>query len=369
MIPAAKQSRLDQALAEQSLDAVALNAGPSLTYLTGLHFHLMERPIVLLYCRGYEPLLILPELESAKLDHLNGSFEAVTYPESPARWPDIFGRAIASRPLKQLRIGIEPQQLRLLEYRYLRTALPESSFHDGAAALFRLRSCKDETELSCMEKAVQICEAALQATLAQVRIGISEYDLAAELTIQLLRHGATADLPFSPIVAAGPNSANPHARPSRRHLTAGDLLVIDWGARWQDYTADLTRTYAIGPVGKTEHAIYDLVRRANQAARHIAGPAVACSTVDHAARSIIEAGGYGTCFHHRTGHGIGLECHEPPYIRADNDELLQPGMTFTIEPGIYLNGRNGVRIEDDVVITTDGCRSLSLLSTELQIIA
>jgi Xaa-Pro dipeptidase len=364
MFPA-KRQRLDKKMHDLRLDAVALNAGPTLAYLTGLHFHLMERPIVLIYCPDQAPVLVLPVLEEAKLEQIDYPLEVYAYPDNPSAWPDIFKQAINARQLHDARLGIEPQQLRLLEYHHLRSVLPESAFIDASVAFSAVRCRKDDEEVQLISKAVAIAERALQATLLQVKLGMSEYDLANELVIQLLRHGSEPHLPFSPIVASGPHGANPHARPSQRTLAAGDLVVIDWGARWHGYISDLTRTFAIGPVGQEEQHIHRLVQQANAAGRAAGRPDFPCSVIDDAARSVIQQAGYGSQFFHRTGHGIGLECHESPYIHAENQQLLQPGMTFTVEPGIYLPEKYGVRIEDNVVITETGCQSLSSFSRDL----
>jgi Xaa-Pro dipeptidase len=172
-------------------------------------------------------------------------------------------------------------------------------------------------------------------------------------------------MPFTPIVSGGPNSANPHAVPTQRRLQAGDLLVIDWGASWEGYFSDLTRTFAIGEPEPELWGVARTVLEANLAGRAAAMPGVPASAVDTAARAVIEGAGYGPYFTHRTGHGLGMDSHEEPYIRGDNDQLLTPGMTFTVEPGIYLPERNGVRIEDNVAISTDGCDTLSSLPREL----
>jgi Xaa-Pro dipeptidase len=177
--------------------------------------------------------------------------------------------------------------------------------------------------------------------------------------VGLLREGSESQVPFAPIVASGPNSANPHATPSDRRLERGDQLIIDWGANIGGYFSDLTRTFAIGePPDEMKH-IAQVVLQANEAAREKAGPGIPAQAVDRAARQVIEDAGYGDFFIHRTGHGLGMEVHEHPYIREGNLLPLAPGMTFTIEPGIYLPGRGGVRIEDDVVITNDGILSFS----------
>jgi Xaa-Pro dipeptidase len=184
----------------------------------------------------------------------------------------------------------------------------------------------------------------------------------------LLRGGAESKLPFTPIVCAGPQSANPHAVPGERRLQPGDLLIIDWGATFEGYVSDLTRTFAVGEVEPELARIAQIVNEANQAGREAAAPGVPASTVDSAARRVIEKAGYGAYFIHRTGHGLGMEEHEEPYIRSDNAQLLSPGMTFTVEPGIYLPERGGVRIEDNVLITEIGSESLSDLPRELKVV-
>jgi Xaa-Pro dipeptidase len=179
------------------------------------------------------------------------------------------------------------------------------------------------------------------------------------LTLQLFRAGSDPQLAFSPIVSSGPNSANPHSTPSDRILTSGDLLVIDWGACSLGYNSDITRTFGIGNIEPEFSLIGKIVLEANTTGRKSAKPGITAEMVDKVTRDVIVSAGYGNFFTHRTGHGLGMEGHEEPYIRANNPMLLEPGMTFTIEPGIYLPGRNGVRIEDDVVITDTGAECLT----------
>ena len=365
----ARQLRLKGYMDEKGFAAVAVNAGPSLTYLTGLHFHLMERPAVIVFTLTDEPTIILPELEQAKLDNLPFPARVFTYGERPVEWLNTFAEALDKLELSGKKVGIEPGQLRLLEYDYLRVACGDADFVDGSEIFSALRSIKDQEEIACMRKAVQIAESALEATLAMVKIGVSEKDIAAELFMQLIRHGSDTSLPFSPIVSGGPNGANPHAQPSARQLVAGDLLVIDWGAGFGGYISDLTRTFAIAELDAEAEKIHKIVQQANAAGRAAGKPGVSCAAVDKATRKVIEEAGYGRFFTHRTGHGIGMECHESPYMRGDNEQLLEKGMTYTVEPGIYLAGRNGVRIEDDVLVTADGAESLSTMSRELRIIS
>jgi len=363
-----RQLRLYQELQNKNLDALLLNPSPSLVYLTGLHFHLSERPVVAWFIPEQPLIIVLPKLEALKVEGLPFPIEAFTYDEDPATWGDVFRQAVHHTRLDRARIGVEPRWLRLLEYNLLHPVLPNAVFEDGSALLAELRMQKDEAEVSLMRQAVHIAQQSLAATLPIIRAGVAERQIAVELTQQLYRLGSDASLPFTPIVSGGPNSANPHAVPTDRPLARGDLLVIDWGACCQGYFSDITRTFAIGDLEPEFARISQLVLEANTAGRNACQPGVPASRVDDAARAVITAAGYGEYFRHRTGHGLGLEVHEDPYIRSDNPQKLLPGMTFTVEPGIYLPGRGGVRIEDNMVITASGSESLTDFPRQVQVL-
>ena len=360
--------KISNALAASGLDAFALNPSPSLLFATGLHFHLMERPIVALFASDNRIALILPELETAKLTGLPFDVEAFPYGENPAAWTDVFRNAINFLGLADKKIGVEPLAMRLLEYRYLQAAAPHAIFPDATEMVASLRIRKNAEEIAAMRKAAEIAQNALEATLPMVKIGVSEKEISAELIAQLLKHGSESPFPFQPIVSGGANSANPHATPSERKLQEGDLLVIDWGARYQNYISDITRTFAIGQIDAEYQKIHEIVQAANAAGRAAAKPGLPAKVVDIAARKVIEDAGYGQYFTHRTGHGIGMEAHEAPYMRDDNERILEIGMAFTVEPGIYLPNRNGVRVEDDMVITENGAESLSTLPREIRVL-
>lgn len=364
-------SRLDKLIASlrtSGLDAVALNPGPTLTYLTNLRFHLMERPVVLLVAPGQDPAIVLPELELPKVNLFPYKVQAFAYGENPSEWDQAFRRAAQALGLDGKRIGVEPRQMRLLEFRHVKAGAPEAEYPDASDALSTLRVKKDKTEVDAMRKAVKIAQSALEATIPLIKIGMTERELSSELVMQLLKHGSESEMPFAPIVSSGPNSANPHASPTERKLQKGDLLVVDWGAAYDGYISDLTRTFAVGEVDAEYAKIHKIVQEANAAGRTAAKPGVPCANVDKAAREVIEKAGYGKFFTHRTGHGIGMEGHEDPYMRGDNMQLLEPGMAFTVEPGIYLVDRNGVRIEDNVVITENGADVLSDMPREMRVV-
>ncbi len=365
------QSRFDKlnaSLQSSGLEAVILNPGPTLTHLTGLSFHLMERPVVLMFAKDQVPAIVLPELELQKVASLPYPLQVFSYPENPSEWDNAFRKAVQALALDGKRIGVEPRQLRLLEFRHVKTGAPEAEYPDASEVLSALRLKKDRAEVEAMRRAVKIAQEALEATIPLIKIGMTEKELSSELVVQLLRHGSEPEMPFAPIVSGGPNSANPHASPTERKLQTGDLLVVDWGASYDGYISDLTRTFAVGNVDAEYKTIHKIVQEANAAGRAAAGPGIPCAEVDKAARAVIEKAGYGQYFTHRTGHGIGMEGHEEPYMRGDNMQLLEPGMAFTVEPGIYLPDRNGVRIEDNVVITPSGADVLSDMPREIRIV-
>ena len=360
-----RQEKLKNAIKKAGFDAIVINPSPSLNYLTGMQFHMSERPVILIFPAVGFPAIVLPELETAKIQEPSFQLQGFPYGEDPSSWPKVFEDAFRFVGYSDANVGYEQNALRLLEFNLLKQAVPNSTFSTADEVIASLRMYKDTAEINAMRKAVNVAEAALMATLPKIKIGKTELDIARELTLQLLNHGSNPRLPFFPIVSGGPNSANPHAAPSDRRLTGGDMLVIDYGANVNGYLSDITRTFAIGDVDPVFNKIAQIVLEANQAGHAAAKPGVPLGDVDKAAREVIEAAGYGKYFIHRTGHGLGLEGHEEPYIRSDNRNLIEPGMTFTIEPGIYIPDRGGIRIEDDVFITKNGCESLTNLSRDL----
>ncbi len=360
--------KLYNAMEASKLDSIAINPGPTLSYLTGLSFHISERPVVIFFTPGKDPAIILPDLETPKLARAPFAMQAFPYSELPNEWPKAFENGILAHGIKNKSIGVEPRALRILEYRFIENAAPGASFPDASEALASLRIIKNSDEIAKMRRAVVIAQDALKACLPLIKIGMREKELASELTIQILKNGSSPEIPFSPIVASGPNSANQHASPTDRKLQVGDMLVIDWGAAFEGYTSDLTRTFAVGEVDAECQKIHKIVQEAAEAGRVAGKPGAPCAAVDKAARNIIESYGYGVYFNSRTGHGIGMEGHENPYMRGDNLQILEPGMCYTVEPGIYLTERNGVRIEDDMVVTENGAESMSDMHRELQVV-
>jgi Xaa-Pro dipeptidase len=359
-----RQQKLRQGLDRANIAGAVLNPGPDLTYLTGLSFHLMERPVVAFFPVTGPPVIVLPELETAKLDGLDYDLINISYTEARSSWVDAFKKGLEQSELQNQSLGVIPRRLRLLEANYLKEA-GGKDFTSAQNVFASLRMVKDRDELAQMREAVRIAECALQASLSALKPGVTEKQFSSRLVYQLLHQGSAPELPFFPIVSFGENSANPHASPGERELQFGDIVLIDWGANHNGYFSDLTRTFAMGDLDPAFEKIAEFVRLANRAARDAIAPGVKASELDRAAREVIEKSGYGEYFIHRTGHGLGIEAHEEPYISSDDQTELKPGMTFTIEPGIYLPNRGGIRIEDDVFVTEKGGESFSTFSRDL----
>ncbi|HJS28989.1 MAG TPA: Xaa-Pro peptidase family protein [Anaerolineales bacterium] len=361
----ARQAKLFQGIEGSDLDGVVLTPGPSFRYFTGLDFHLSERPIVAWFMARGSIGFVLPEFESEKLNGMGFESTSVTYGENPASWGEAFGSLSAALGLERSRIGAEPRGMRMLESGYIEAAAEGIRLVSAESLVSGIKVRKDESEISSLREAVAFAQKALLNTLPQIQTGMTELKVAGLLTSETLEAGSDPQLPFSPIVGFGPNSALPHHFPTDRRLAEKDIILIDWGASKDGYSADLTRVFAAGEDLEPYQDVARIVAEANAVARRASGPGVEASLVDKSARDVIDAAGMGANFTHRTGHGLGLEGHEPPYIRGDNNEQLEPGMVFTIEPGIYFPGRYGVRIEDDIVVTQEGAESLTSLPREI----
>jgi len=356
--------RLARAQREGRLDVMAIVPGANLRYLTGLEMHPSERITLALFPLDAPPRLLLPGLEAPRAE-ANVETEVSLYTYADQEGPNpAFRRVARDLDLRGKTIGVEHLRMRVLELRQLEQYAAGCQFVDGEPLLSRLRIIKDDEEIKAMRRASEVNEETFRQVMAQIRPGVTELALA-ETWQKAALDADGGELPETPIVASGPNGASPHTTATSRRLERGDLVIVDGFLRSQGYYSDITRTYAVGEIDEEPELIYSVVQEANAAGRKVIKPGITAQEVDAAAREVIEQAGYGEYFIHRTGHGLGLEIHEPPYIVEGNELTLQPGMTLTVEPGIYLPGRGGVRIEDDVLVTEDGCETLTTLPREL----
>jgi Xaa-Pro dipeptidase len=360
--------RLQKELRDRGLDCLALIPGANLRYMTGLDFHLMERPLMGFFPAEGQPVFAIPELERPKFER-DDLYPIHLFPYTDTEGPaSAFEQAIMALPEVQS-LSVEYLRMRVMELKLVQRHLPNATLSDARPVMDVLRLRKDPSEIALMQEAVRITEQALRHLIEQVRPGMTERQIASRLSVALLEAGGEA-IPIEPIVLSGPNAAMPHGIPGNREVQAGEVLLLDFGTSVGGYLSDITRTFVVGRQPDSRlREIYEVVKEANAAGRAAAAPGVPCQEVDRAARQVIEAAGWGRHFIHRTGHGIGLEGHEGPYMVEGNTELLEAGMSFTVEPGIYLSGEFGIRIEDDMVITPDGSESLTSFERNLMVIA
>ena len=269
------------------------------------------------------------------------------------------------------RLGFEDAAMTVQTYRRLEEALSEGSFPcelvPMSDALGALRQVKDAEELAAMETAQGIAERALEDILREIRPGVTEKEIAARLQYLMLHYGAS-DMSFDPIVVSGPNGSRPHAVPGDQIVDTGMFITMDFGCKVEGYCSDMTRTVAVGSVTEEMERVYGTVLAAQEAGIAAARAGTAGKAVDAAARAVIEEAGYGDYFTHSFGHGVGVEIHEAPNASSVNDKPLPAGAVISAEPGIYLPGRMGVRIEDVIFIGPEGCRDLTKAPKDLLVL-
>lgn len=352
---------------EAGVDCVILIPGPNLRYLCGLTFSTSERPVVAFFPLHKPAAVLLPYFEQGRAQGMLGH-QVDLYPYTDEEgYRGAFRRVVEALNLDSTCCAVEYLHMRVLELRALQDAAPAARFVSLEEKLPGLRILKDDHEIAAMREAIVMTEEALRRLIARPLAGMSERWIAACLAQEMKDLGADA-VAFM-IVVSGPRTADPHAEPSDRQVQAGDLITIDCGVLKDGYMSDITRTFAVQHVAPRLAEIYQVVRRANEAGKAAVKPGVQAQDVDRAARGVIEQAGYGAYFTHRTGHGLGIEVHEPPYIVQGNEQRLEPGMVFTVEPGIYIPGVGGVRIEDNVVVTTAGVECLTTFERELMVLA
>jgi Xaa-Pro aminopeptidase len=359
----ARMDRAAESAADAGLAGLLIAPGPDLVHLTGYRpTAATERLTVLVIAAGQDPVLVVPTLEAGDAARAAGA------PALSLRdWTDGKDPYRVTAPLLDPggRFGVSDNTwaMHLLG---LQQALPSTSYTALTEALPMLRAVKDEQELARIQAAGEAADAAYGEILTVRFAGRRELDVAADLAAFLLRHGHS-QVDFT-VVGSGPNGADPHHEAAERVIERGDMVVLDFGGLKHGYGSDTTRTVHVGEPGAEEQRVHDVVREAQQAGFEAVCPGVACQEVDRAARAVITGAGYGEYFIHRTGHGIGVTTHEPPYMAEGEERPMVPGMCFSIEPGIYLPNRFGVRIEDIVTVTEDGGRRLNNTPREMAVV-
>ncbi|WP_224336858.1 M24 family metallopeptidase [Haloprofundus halobius] len=363
-----RRSALFEELPE-SVGTVYVAPSETLRYLSGLSMHQSERPTLLVLSRAEGPAVVLPELETDRVADVLGddvpfyTYGDATDPTQAAR--EAFERLADGRELSG-DAAVEYRSTRVLEYNLLTDHHDPESIQDLEPAAAALRARKDESERESMRKAARITDHVLQETFEEIEVGWSERDV--ERAIEKRVIDSDADTYSGGIVTVGERTAFPHANTGHTEIERGDLVMIDFGVRVDGYFSDITRTVAVGDPGEECRQIYEVVREAARAGREAVAEGVQYQELDRAAREVVDDAGYGDYFPHRLGHGLGLEGHEPPYLVDGNEATLDVGNAFTVEPGVYVDGVGGVRVEDDVLLTEDGAEVLTETPRELRIL-
>jgi len=347
---------LQNKLAKQKLGALLVTGGKNIRYLSGFSgsagMLLVSRQGAVLFTDGRYSLQAKAEVNGVDPCSEPGTRVRISNKPLP-----ILKRLLGR--LKISRLGIEAQHLTVAAYNKLQKLLAGTAQVIVSQDLVeKLRLVKDAAELEYIKQAAQIAGAAFASIRGDIQPGVSEKELAGKLECALKAKGSD-NIPFEIIVASGCRSAMPHGIASDKQLAERELVVIDFGASVAGYSADISRTLILGKAGAEQKKIYQAVAKAQARGIEAVKPGVKAARIDQITRSVIEQAGYGKYFSHSTGHGLGLEVHEAPSISKGDKTVLKEGMVFTVEPGVYLPGVGGVRIEDMLLVTADGCQVLS----------
>ncbi|WP_370618433.1 aminopeptidase P family protein [Mumia sp. Pv 4-285] len=359
----ARMRRVAADAQDAGLDGLIVTPGPDLVWLTGYQpTAITERLTALVLSADRSPTLLVPRLERPDAEAAEGA-GGLTLMD----WAD------ATDPYASARVLIDADgtyavsdSAWAMHVLGLQDALPHSRYRSMTQVLPMLRAVKDDNELARLAAAGSAADATYEEIVHVQFAGRLETDVAADLA-RLLRERGHEQVDFT-VVGSGPNGANPHHEAGARRIERGDMVVLDFGGLMFGYGSDTSRTVSVGEPTAEAREVHEIVRLAQQAGVDSVRPGVSCQEIDRAARKVITDAGYGEQFIHRTGHGIGVTTHEPPYMVEGEEQPLVPGMCFSVEPGIYLSGRFGVRIEDIVTVTSNGPRRFNDTDRQLRIV-
>ena len=357
----ARAQRAQAAMAQRGIDWLFVSHSTDLLYLIGFTKQQSERLALFMLPRTGRPKMVVPGFETSVFDKYATFFDLVGWEETENPVDHVVRLVGGSG--KTIAIGDQLHAIFLLR---IQQALAGASYVPGLEILARLRMVKTADEIANLRAAAQGADRSYEALLGQPLLKMTELDVIRFLHAELLKNGHQAV--GNGIVGAGPNGASPHHKTSERRLERGEPVVVDFGGSLNGYRSDITRTFQLGETPREFKTIYEITQQAQQLAFEAVKPGVTAETIDQVARDHITRNGYGDYFLHRTGHGIGLDGHESPYIVKNDRTVLEPGMTFSIEPGIYLKGKYGVRIEDIVVVTENGAERLNQAPRDLRVI-
>lgn len=355
--------RARAAMAELQVDYLLVGPSTDMVYLIDFSVRQSERMTILVLPREGMPRLVMPSFELNRIASLPSLFEPALWEDSEDPAPLLASLLRNGGRGANVAVG---GQLFTHFFMRIKAAAPDASYVSGDLVLEPLRMRKSAYELDALRAASQAADAVFDDLATMELAGASERELLQDIHRLLLEKGH--DTIGGGIVGAGPNGAAPHHHVSDRRIANGDAVVVDFGGVRGNYRSDITRTLHVGEPDQEFRSVYDLVDEANAVGFEAVRPGVKAESVDAATRAVIADAGYGAYFLHRTGHGIGLDGHEAPYLVAGDGTVLEEGMTFSVEPGVYLEGRFGVRIEDIVAVTADGAERLNRSTHDLVVV-
>lgn len=353
--------RLIKKMSDNNLDAIILFPSSNMHYITGFKTHSSERLLICIITKE-KSVFIAPKLYESQIKKESFISDVITWNDGDDPY-EIFRKFILENKLNIKKVAVD-DTLYAVQLLNLMKAKEELNFIPLGDIIYDLRLIKDEDEIGKIRKASMIVDETLEVVKRNLKLGMTEIEIAALLEYEMRKKGSEGPS-FETIVGSGPNSSLPHYNAGKRRIEEGDFIVLDFGAKYKGYCSDTTRTICIGYANQKMKEIYNIVKDAQEIGVKAVRPGIKAYEIDNAVRDFIEKKGYGKYFTHRTGHGLGIDVHEEPYISITSETVLKPGMVFSIEPGIYLDNEFGVRIEDIVVVTENGCERLNNHTREL----
>ncbi|ANU23688.1 M24 family metallopeptidase [Planococcus donghaensis] len=361
-----KITQLQNYLQEQSIDAAFITDPYNVFYVSGFKSNPHERLLGVMVFAEAEPFLICPKMEIPDAKNAGWAGEVVGH-EDTQNSMEILYQTVLARGVDLKTMAVEKAHMTVERYESLLSFFGSLSITQLDEQLNAMRVIKDDAELQILREAAALADYAIEVAARTIKEGITEIEVMTEIELALKKRGVT-HMSFDTTVLTGDRAASPHGKTGEYKLKQGDLVLFDLGVVHKGYCSDITRTLALGEPNEEQKEVYDVVYRSEMAALEAVKPGVTAAELDQISRKVIADAGYGDYFTHRLGHGLGIDVHEFPSIHGENTMKIEKGMVFTLEPGIYVPGKVGVRIEDDVAVTADGYEVLTKYPKELQII-
>ncbi|MEC1374031.1 Xaa-Pro peptidase family protein [Heyndrickxia oleronia] len=353
-------------LKQENIDSAFITSTENVFYLSGFRSDPHERLLGIAVFQEAEPFLICPSLDVNDAKATGWEYEVIGCSDTDNPW-DTLEKNMKSRVTNIHTMALEKEHVIVERYEQLINRFEGTKFIAAEEKLRQLRLIKNEKEKELLKKAAEFADFAVQTGVSEIKEGKTELDIIAAIEYELKKKGIS-EMSFSTMVLTGANAASPHGNPGLTKIKKGDFVLFDLGVVYEGYCSDITRTVAYDHFNEEQEKIYNTVLKAEIEAINATKPGVQAKDLDNIARNIITEAGYGQYFPHRLGHGLGIGVHEYPSVTNTNELIIQEGMVFTIEPGIYVPNVAGVRIEDDVFVTKDGVEILTAFPKELQII-